>query len=188
MNLPARQFEESGDVYRVAPQNLEAEQALLGAMLINMTRSIASPISSSPATSANRSTAASTKSPRRSSAPARRRRRSPSRPSSPAISRSPTSTRRNISPGLPPRRRRSSTPPITAAPSTTSPFAVRSSSSARDMVNIAYDAPGRHGTESADRRRRAPPLRARREWPFRGRLRQFRDRPHPRHRHGERRL
>ena len=35
MNLPARQFEESADVYRAAPQNLEAEQALLGAILIN---------------------------------------------------------------------------------------------------------------------------------------------------------
>jgi replicative DNA helicase len=35
MSLPARQFEESGEVYRGAPQNLEAEQALLGAILIN---------------------------------------------------------------------------------------------------------------------------------------------------------
>ncbi len=35
MNLPARQLEESGEHYRTAPQNLEAEQALIGAILIN---------------------------------------------------------------------------------------------------------------------------------------------------------
>ena len=35
MNVPARQLEESSEVFRAAPQNLEAEQALLGAILIN---------------------------------------------------------------------------------------------------------------------------------------------------------
>ena len=35
MNLPARRLEEAGDSYRLAPQNLEAEQALLGAILVN---------------------------------------------------------------------------------------------------------------------------------------------------------
>ncbi|MGD9739022.1 MAG: replicative DNA helicase [Bauldia sp.] len=35
MNLPARRVEEPGEPYRTAPQNLEAEQALLGAILIN---------------------------------------------------------------------------------------------------------------------------------------------------------
>lgn len=35
MNVPARHLEEVGDSYRTAPHNLEAEQALLGAILIN---------------------------------------------------------------------------------------------------------------------------------------------------------
>jgi replicative DNA helicase len=35
MNLPARQLETTDDPYRTAPHNLEAEQALLGAILIN---------------------------------------------------------------------------------------------------------------------------------------------------------
>ncbi len=35
MNLPARQLEPAVDPYRTAPHNLEAEQALLGAILIN---------------------------------------------------------------------------------------------------------------------------------------------------------
>lgn len=35
MNVPARQLSDAGDTYRIAPHNLEAEQALLGAILIN---------------------------------------------------------------------------------------------------------------------------------------------------------
>ena len=35
MNLPARRLAEPGETYRTAPHNLEAEQALLGAILIN---------------------------------------------------------------------------------------------------------------------------------------------------------
>lgn len=35
MNVPARRLEQAGDSYRTAPHNLEAEQALLGAILIN---------------------------------------------------------------------------------------------------------------------------------------------------------
>ncbi len=35
MNLPARQLENANDAYRAAPHNLDAEQALLGAILIN---------------------------------------------------------------------------------------------------------------------------------------------------------
>jgi replicative DNA helicase len=35
MNLPARKFEEKSEAIRLAPHNIEAEQALLGAMLVN---------------------------------------------------------------------------------------------------------------------------------------------------------
>jgi replicative DNA helicase len=35
MNLPARKFEEKPEAIRLAPHNIEAEQALLGAMLVN---------------------------------------------------------------------------------------------------------------------------------------------------------
>jgi replicative DNA helicase len=35
MNLPARKFEETSEAIRLAPHNIEAEQALLGAMLVN---------------------------------------------------------------------------------------------------------------------------------------------------------
>ncbi|MCC6982872.1 MAG: replicative DNA helicase, partial [Bauldia sp.] len=35
MNVPARKIEEESKAYRLAPHNLEAEQALLGAILVN---------------------------------------------------------------------------------------------------------------------------------------------------------
>ncbi len=35
MNLPARKFEDTSEAIRLAPHNIEAEQALLGAMLVN---------------------------------------------------------------------------------------------------------------------------------------------------------
>ena len=147
----------SAPLFRSAPHNIEVEQALLGAILVNNEafyrvsdflepQHFFEPIHQKIyelAGSLVRSRQGRDAGHAQDLSAGRPRRRRPQRPAS-------------TSPASPPRRPRSSMRRTTAAPSTISRCAASLIVIGEDMVNVAYDAPVDPAAARPDRRRRAP--------------------------------